>query len=64
MLDPKSGKINFEVHAQENLNAIVSGQFSNDGGSLTAHGMLFNEMATVTLKLTMNFSTPIKNCKK
>ncbi|HXA48216.1 MAG TPA: hypothetical protein VNW52_11350, partial [Burkholderiaceae bacterium] len=57
-LDSKSGKISFEIHAAGNLNAIVSGQFSGDGGSLKAHGLLFDEKATVTLSRIVNFAAP------
>jgi len=63
-LDPKSGKLSFEIHADGDLNTIVSGKLSSDGDSLTVKGMLFDEEATFTLKLISDFSLPIQRCKE
>jgi hypothetical protein len=62
-LDSKSGEISFKIHADGNLNTVVSGRFSKDGESLKVKGMLFEESTTFILKRVSDFSLPLQHCK-
>jgi hypothetical protein len=62
-LDAKPVFLQFEVHGEGDLNALVSGKFSPDGSILTVSGLLFHESETFVLKRVMDFAAPLVDCK-
>jgi len=62
VVNQNSRKITFDIHAEGNLVATISGQLSKDGQKLAVHGLLFDEASTVNLKLVKDLSAAIHQC--
>jgi len=62
VVNQNSRKITFDIYAEGNLAATISGQLSKDGKKLAVHGLLFDEESTVNLKLVKDLSAAIHQC--